>query len=329
MASRRIRGWRGLLAGALVAVAAFGAHAANKWGADYFPDVVLTTQDGKQVHFYEDLVKGKSVAINVIYTSCVDECPLETARLAEVQRLLAGRVGRDVYFYSISIDPERDTPKVLKAYAARFGVGPGWLFLTGRKEDIRLLTRKLGLSRTSDAFSKDGHASSLMLGDDRGGQWMRTSSVDNPRFLATTMAGFFQWKDALPTQGYDQARVVDIGKSQYLFESRCSSCHTVGAGDRIGPDLLNVTQRRDASWVARYVKEPERVRAEGDPIAIGLSKKYGGVPMPNLSLGEEEVKGLLAWIGQQSARVTSAATPGGGNAAKAPHHHHHHPEAKR
>ncbi|HEX7888032.1 MAG TPA: SCO family protein [Ramlibacter sp.] len=327
---RRMAGWRGLLAGVLLAVAASAAPAAaNKWGADYFPDVVLTTQDGRQVHFYEDLVKGKSVAVNVIYTSCVDECPLETARLAEVQRLLAGRVGRDVWFYSISIDPERDTPKVLKAYAARFGVGPGWLFLTGRKQDIQLLTRKLGLSRTSDAFSKDGHASSLMLGDDRGGQWMRTSSVDNPRFLATTMASFFQWKDALPTQDYGQARVVDISKSQYLFESRCSSCHTMGAGDRIGPDLLNVTQRRDAAWLARYLKEPERVLAERDPTAVALSKKYGGVPMPNLSLGEDDVRGLVAWLAQQSRAATSAGASPNAGAGNAQHHHHNAPEPRR
>lgn len=323
MARPRSAAWRGVLAGVLLTILAAGAQAgANKWGADYFPDVVLTTQDGRQVRFYDDLVKGKSVAVNIIYTSCVDECPLETARLAEVQRLLAGRVGRDVHFYSITIDPDRDTPKVLKAYAEKFGVGPGWLFLTGKKQDIRLLTRKLGLSRSSDAFSKDGHASSLMLGHDPGGQWMRTSAVDNPRFLASTMAGFFQWNEVVPTRSYEQARVVEIAKSQFLFESRCSSCHTVGGGDRIGPDLLSVTQRRDAAWLARYLKEPDRVRAEGDPTALALFTKYRRVPMPNLALGEDDVTGLLAWLAQQSRLVTATGVAGRDDAGKPQHHHH-------
>ena len=74
-----------------------------------------------------------------MYTSCADECPLETARLVQVQRLLGERVGRDIFFYSISIDPKRDTPIVLKAYAEKFGVGPGWLFLTGKAEDVKLI----------------------------------------------------------------------------------------------------------------------------------------------------------------------------------------------
>src|SRR5256885_6799647 len=81
------------------------AFAQNRWGADYFPNVLLTTQDGTAVRFYDDLLKGKAVAINLIYTSCTDECPLETARLVQVQRLLGERVGKDVFFYSISIDP--------------------------------------------------------------------------------------------------------------------------------------------------------------------------------------------------------------------------------
>src|SRR6185369_17553032 len=90
--------WRGKVGALLLATAMLlpiVALGATKWGADYFPDVVLTTQDGAQVHFYEDLVKGKSVAINAIYTSCTDECPLETARMAQVQRLLGDRMGKD------------------------------------------------------------------------------------------------------------------------------------------------------------------------------------------------------------------------------------------
>src|SRR2546425_369817 len=94
----------GLFAGAVVFLSVGFASAANRWGADYFPNVPLVTQDGTTVHLYDDLLKGKSVAINVIYTSCKDECPLETARLAQLQRLLGERMGKDIFFYSITID---------------------------------------------------------------------------------------------------------------------------------------------------------------------------------------------------------------------------------
>ena len=117
----------------------------SRWGASYFPNVRLTTQEGELVRFFDDLIKKKVVVINFIYTTCPDSCPLETARLVEVQRLLGDRVGRDIFIYSISIDPKRDTPEVLKEYAANYGVGPGWLFLTGKESDITLIRKKLGL----------------------------------------------------------------------------------------------------------------------------------------------------------------------------------------
>src|SRR2546427_12041540 len=80
-----------LLAGVVVFLHGGSASADNRWGADYFPNVPLTTQDGTTVRFYDDLLKGKKVAINLIYTSCKDECPLETARLVQVQQLLGDR----------------------------------------------------------------------------------------------------------------------------------------------------------------------------------------------------------------------------------------------
>src|SRR5690348_13349113 len=86
------------------------------WGASFFPNIELTNQDGRKVRFYDDLIKGKIVVIDLIYTHCVDSCPLETARLVQVQKLLGDAVGREIFFYSISIDPKRDTPAVLKSY---------------------------------------------------------------------------------------------------------------------------------------------------------------------------------------------------------------------
>src|SRR5918911_650297 len=158
----------------IIAAAGTPAAAQSRWGATYFPNVTLTTQDGASVRFYDDLIKGKIVAINLIYTSCQYACPLETARLAEVQRVLGDRMGRDVFFYSITIDPEHDTPQVLKEYADKYHVGPGWLFLTGNARDIDLISKKLGLYSGPDrAANPDGHTPFVLIGNEGTGQWMR------------------------------------------------------------------------------------------------------------------------------------------------------------
>src|SRR5579871_5845307 len=145
--------------------ATVAAYDNSHWGANYFPNVQLTTQDGTTVHFYDDLIKGKIVVIDLIYTHCVDACPLETARLAQVQKMLGDRVGKDIFFYSISIDPAQDTPAVLKAYAEKYHAGPGWLFLTGKQEDIDLISKKLGLYTPPNQRNRDGHSPAVLLGN--------------------------------------------------------------------------------------------------------------------------------------------------------------------
>lgn len=296
-----------LLAGAVASLAVDSALAGNRWGADYFPNVPLITQEGSTVRLYDDLLKGKSVAINVIYTSCKDECPLETARLVQVQRLLGDRMGRDIFFYSITIDPKRDTPEVLKAYAKKYGVGPGWLFLTGKDEDIKIATKKLGLSRVRDAVSKDGHSASVMIGNEPTGQWMRNSAVDNPQFLATTIGNFLGWKDATPKRSYADARPMVLDQGEYFFHSQCSVCHTIGQGDKMGPDLLGVTARRDRAWLTRYIMAPDKLLADRDPIAVELFEKYRYTRMPNLRLAPGEVAAVLSYVDARGGAVNDKA----------------------
>ncbi|MCZ7625801.1 MAG: SCO family protein [Candidatus Methylomirabilis sp.] len=115
-----------------------------------FPNVVLRTHENTAVRFYDDLIKGKTVMINFMYTACKDDCLLTTANLAQVQNILGDRVGRDIFFYSITLDPAHDTPAVLKRYAHRFRVRPGWLFLTGTKDDIGRLRRAFGDDPSQD-----------------------------------------------------------------------------------------------------------------------------------------------------------------------------------
>src|SRR5262249_33455984 len=83
----------------------------NRWGANYFPNVPVIDQNGRTLTFYDDVIKGKIVVISFIYTSCQDLCPLTTAKMAQLEDKLDGAVGRDLFFISISVDPENDTPE--------------------------------------------------------------------------------------------------------------------------------------------------------------------------------------------------------------------------
>lgn len=299
-----------------------------RWGANYFPNVTLTTQDGTKVRFYDDVIKGKIVVIDLIYTHCVDACPLETARLAQVQRMLGDRVGKDIFFYSISIDPTHDTPKVLKAYAEKYHVGPGWTFLTGKKADIDLISKKLGLYSDPDPNNPDGHTPSVLVGNEPSGQWIRNSATDNARFLANMIGGWLDnWKTASVAQGtananpspsYTEAKPVDISdKGRYIFTTHCAACHTIGHGDKIGPDLLGVTNVRDHGWLARFISTPDKVLAEKDPIATALFKKYNGVNMPNLRLADVDLHSLIDFLERQSVAHDKESTAEKAGAVKA------------
>jgi cytochrome oxidase Cu insertion factor (SCO1/SenC/PrrC family) len=134
------------------------------------PDTPIYDQDGQKLHFYSDLVKGKTVAINFIFTTCTTICPPLAATFRRIQVELGGRVGNDVRLISISVDPVTDVPKRLKAFGAKFKAGPGWTFVTGSKPDIDLLLKALGAS-VSD---KNDHTPMVLVGNEPAGYWTRT-----------------------------------------------------------------------------------------------------------------------------------------------------------
>jgi len=134
------------------------------------PDVEVLDQDGQVRHFYTDLIKGKTVAVNFIFTNCTTICPPLAATFARVQRELGEKVGKDVYFISVSVDPLTDTPERLKAWGAKFKAGPGWTFVTGNKEAIDRLLRALGAS----AARREDHTPSVIIGNDERDVWTRT-----------------------------------------------------------------------------------------------------------------------------------------------------------
>jgi len=312
--------WVGL---AWLVVHAAPAAAQNaRWGASYFPNVTLTTHRGQAVKFYDDLIKGKIVAVNLIYTSCQYACPLETARLAQVQRQLGDRMGRDVFFYSITIDPDYDTPAVLAEYAKKFDAGPGWLFLTGSKADIDLISRKTGLYSPPNPSNPDGHTPHLLVGNEVTGQWIRNSGVDDPRFLATTIGTWLNsWRTpSAPARSYADAPRIEYSAGEYTFTKHCAACHTIGGGDRIGPDLAGVTSVRDRAWLTRFIASPDAVRAEGDAIARALAARYKPAVMPRLGLAPGDVAPILAYIDTRTAAWHAATPPAvsGVSAALAP-----------
>ncbi|HKV93381.1 MAG TPA: SCO family protein [Candidatus Angelobacter sp.] len=283
----------------------------SHWGANYFPNITLTTQDGRTVHFYDDLIKGKIVVIDLIYTHCVYSCPLETARLVQVQKMLGDRVGKDIFFYSITIDPEHDTPEQLKQYAESYHTGPGWLFLTGKKEDIDLLSKKLGLYSPLSTRNRDGHVPAVLLGNESTGQWMRNSATDNPRFLATLIGNWLNsWKNnqAQTQKSYAEAAPLNIdSKGRYIFATHCAACHTIGHGDKIGPDLAGVTRIRERGWLEQFITTPDKMIAGNDPIAVELFNKYKKVNMPNLRLAQVDVNALIDYMAAPVATEKGAS----------------------
>jgi protein SCO1/2 len=284
--------------------------AQSRYGANYFPDVTLTTQDGKDVKFY-DLIKGRIVAIDVIYTNCQYACPIETSKLARMQQLLGDRMGREVFFISISIDPEHDTPAVLKAYAEKFSAGPGWIFLTGKMSDIDVLTRKIGLWSDPKA-TQDGHEPMLLVGNEATGQWMRTSALDNPAYTARIVTDWLtSWQRAQGGKSYTEATRVTARRDdgEYMFKNLCSGCHTIGQGDKIGPDLGRALAAHDRGWLADYTLRPDVLREQKDPIAMALRQAYREVRMPNLSLNPGEVQAILGYVDRARTRAGAPAQP--------------------
>ncbi len=155
----------------------------------YFPNVTLRTQENKEVRFYDDLIKDKVVTINFMYTSCGAVCPLTTERLVGVQKLLGDRVGRQVFMYSLTIDPQHDTPDVLKKYMEVHGVKPGWTFLTGKPEDLELLRRRLGLIDPDPKIDRDrtNHIGTVLYGNEPLLLWTGCPSLVRPEFMVKSI----------------------------------------------------------------------------------------------------------------------------------------------
>ena len=174
----------------------------------HLPNVELITQDNQKVHFYNDLVKDRRVVIQFMFARCKDICPVITHHLVEVQNILKGRVGRDIFFYSITLSPEEDSPRDLKAYAKMHGVGPGWTFLTGKADDILLLRKSLGFfyNDPKEDADRNNHSGMVVVGTEPLMRWAMCQGGADPKWIATVIQ---TEADAPLTGSVDGIRQID------------------------------------------------------------------------------------------------------------------------
>ena len=145
----------------------------------YFTDVELLDQDGRKVRFYSDVLKGKTVIVNAFFTTCTSVCPPMNRNMEKIQAALGDRVGRDVLLVSISVDPETDTPARLKEYSQKFHAGAGWLFLTGKKENVDWALYKVG----QYVEDKQDHTTVFIIGNEATGLWKKAFGMAKPAEL--------------------------------------------------------------------------------------------------------------------------------------------------
>lgn len=285
------------------------------WGANYFPNFELTAHTGEKLRFFDDVIKGKVVSINFMFTTCTDICPMETARMRQVYKLLADRAGKDVFFYSITIDPEHDTVEVLKEYAKRFSIdGSKWKFLTGSKKEIDIIRDKFGLY--SDAATEadlSNHNINMVIGNQATGHWVKRTPFENPYILANQLGSWMHnWKKVTSKKRrkYDEApKLRQISSGEMLFRDKCTACHVISGGygpvrnaKPIGPDLFQVTKNRDRDWLKRWLADPQKMIKEKDPIAMAMLDQYK-IVMPNYRLDGNQINDLIRYMAEETDRL--------------------------
>ena len=186
----------------------------NSQGAARFTNAVLRTHDNKEVKFYDDLIKGKQCVINLMYAECHGACPLVTTVLKRTYRDLKDRMGKDLFFYSISVKPQDDSPAALKHYAQmRKADLPGWYFLTGDSYDIETIRFRLfGMNHPGFDLDSAMHAGSLRIINDATNTWLMVEAFASQKTILKRIS----WAD--PQKSYAE-RVVESRARQLLINA--------------------------------------------------------------------------------------------------------------
>lgn len=158
----------------------------------YLPNVPLLTHNGTKVRFYDDLVKGKLVVFNMMYTACSNICPPNTANLITVQQALGPKIGREIFMYSITLQPELDDPAALRDYMKKYGIAEGWTFLTGKREDVDLVRRRLGFFDPDPAVDADlrQHTGMLRVGHEARDRWSMIPALATTRQIINSITNY-------------------------------------------------------------------------------------------------------------------------------------------
>jgi len=167
----------------LVASSAFAQAPEKNPAASYFANISLVDQDGRRVDLYNDLMKGKTVAINSFFTSCSGSCPVMARAFLHAQEALGNRLGDDVILVSITVDPTNDTPAALKGYAQRMKAKRGWYFLTGTSDEVDAALRKIG----QYTATREEHVNVIVVGNDRTGLWKKLMALAKPNEILTSI----------------------------------------------------------------------------------------------------------------------------------------------
>ncbi|HXS00559.1 MAG TPA: SCO family protein [Pyrinomonadaceae bacterium] len=156
----------------------------------YFPNLVLTSHEGRKRKFYDDMVKDKLVIFNMFYAKCEGICSPVTRNLVRVQKLLGDRVGKDIFMYSFTLKPKEDNVMALKHYAEMHKVQPGWLFLTGSPDDMETLRQKLGFTDPDPVLDKDtsNHIGVIKYGNEPLERWGGCPGMSTPEWIAETIS---------------------------------------------------------------------------------------------------------------------------------------------
>jgi protein SCO1/2 len=157
---------------------------------EYFTDLKVLTQDREEVNFYTDVLKDNVVLINTIYINCPTISPTQSAVLSDLQTKLRDYMGRDIFFVSITVDPDRDTPEAFKEYASQFNAQKGWIFLTGKKENVDWILYKLGEYREDITT----HSDIFILGNVKRNHWKRVRPYLPLGYLAEELIGLVEDK---------------------------------------------------------------------------------------------------------------------------------------
>lgn len=155
----------------------------------HLPNIPLITHEGKQVLFYDDLVKNKAVSLNFFFAKCDEICPLVMANLAKVQKLLGADVGTKIFMYSFTLKPEEDTVDVLRHHREMYGAGPGWTFLTAKPSDMEKLRAAIGFTYPDPAIDKDKtqHIGNIRYGNEPLMLWSACPGMAHAKWIAETL----------------------------------------------------------------------------------------------------------------------------------------------